>query len=73
MCAWVESGSRPFICTIETLKCIFEKTCLWLQGSHLDGVSAEFWFPSPCCTINSYTHVLLLWGNSTGFEQDTYS
>ncbi len=27
LCAWVESWSEPFICSIETLKCLFEKTC----------------------------------------------
>ncbi len=33
MCAWMESGSGPFICKIETLKCLFEKIChLWVCG-----------------------------------------
>ncbi len=36
---WVESGSGPFFCTIETLKYLMFYS-LWMKGSHLDGVDA---------------------------------
>ncbi len=41
---------------IEPLKCRFEKIFrilgLWLQGSHLDEVDAEFCFPFACCGLH---------------------
>ncbi len=39
LCAWVESGSGPFICMIKTLKCLFEKICHFLAC----GCSGAIW------------------------------
>ncbi len=49
LCTWVESGSGPFICTIETLKCFFEKICHFLVYGCRGAIRMEQ-------TLNSGTH-----------------